>query len=284
MSLHPDVVAVLRCPRTHTPLHLEEATLRDGRIWRGVLRSERGDRWSIRDGIADLMARPAAWNGAQAVNRLSLAAWGYERLWRPRALTLLGGAPFPLARELAQGVAHLEPQRGGLYLDLACSTGLYGRALARHPQAGPRPPAAHVICLDHSWAMLRETQRRAAAEGVALSLVRALAEDMPFRDETLAGLACGGSLNEFANRDRALSEARRALRPDGRSFWMLARRAPTLAGRLTQLALGPGGVDFPPADQLAAALRSAGLLVTADQRQGAIQLIATAGRVLGPPA
>ncbi|HEY1017333.1 MAG TPA: methyltransferase domain-containing protein [Herpetosiphonaceae bacterium] len=277
MSLHPDLVAALRCPRSHTPLHLEQAELRDGRIWRGVLRSERGDRWTIRDGIADLLARPAAWNGAQLTNRLRLVAWGYERIWRPRALTLLSGEPFPLGRELAQGVAHLDPGRGGVYLDLACSTGLYGRALARVAAR-----SAHVVSLDHSWAMLRETQRRAAAEGVALSLVRGLAEELPFRDEALAGLACGGSLNEFANRDRALSEARRALRPDGRSFWMLARQAPTLAGRLTQLALEPGGVEFPPADELAAALRSAGLRVTSDQRQGAIQLIATAGRALDP--
>ncbi len=274
--MHPDILPLLRCPRSHLPLVLEAATYRAGLVWDGTLRSAAGHSWSISHGIVDLLDRSAAWNGAQIVNRLGLAAWGYERLWRGRALGLLSGRPFPLDEERALLVAQLAPERGGVYLDLACSTGVYGRALAR---ALP-PGAGQIVCLDHSSAMLRETQRNAAAEGVALTLVRALAEDLPFVAGGLAGVGCGGSFNEFSNRDRVLSEVRRTLQPDGRSFWMQARQAPTWAGRLLQLALSPGGVAFPTADELARALAAAGLQVVFDQRTGAVQIIASRGRIL----
>jgi SAM-dependent methyltransferase len=272
----PAIVPLLRCPRTQTPLRLEGASYRAGRIWAGTLRSQAGTAWPIRAGIADLIARPAALNGAQLVNRLPWAAWGYERLWRWRALSLLSGRPFGLAEEQALVVEHIQPRPDGVYLDLACSTGLYGRALARALPAD----RGLVVALDHSTAMLRETERYARADGVRLTLIRALAEELPFADGAFAGVACGGSFNEFHNRDRVLSEARRTLRPDGRTLWMQAQRAPSLAGRVLQAALSPGGVHFPPGQELARALQSAGLRITLDQREGAVQIIASHGRIL----
>ncbi|HYF64496.1 MAG TPA: class I SAM-dependent methyltransferase [Herpetosiphonaceae bacterium] len=276
--MDPALIPLLRCPRSHTPLTLEGASYRDGRIWAGTLRSQSGHAWPIRAGIAHLIDRPAAWNGAQLVNRLPWAAWGYERLWRWRALSWLSGRRFGLAEELALVVEHIQPRPGGAYLDLACSTGLYGRALA-----GELPDGGPVVAFDHSAAMLREADRYARAEGLRLSLVRGLAENLPFADGAFAGLACGGSFSEFRDRDRVLSEARRTLRRDGRSVWMQAQRAPSLAGRALQAALAPGGVRFPPGQELARGLQSAGLRVTIDQREGAVQIIASHGRILPSP-
>ena len=272
--MNPAVLPLLRCPRSHTPLHLERATYRDGWIWQGTLRSERGDYWPIRAGIVHLLARSAAWNGAQIVNLLPWAAWGYERLWRRRALSLLSGRPFPVAEEAAIVVAQVAPERGGAYLDLACSTGLYGRTLAQAAEQSV------VISLDHSEAMLRETARYASADGVRVTLIQALAEDLPFGDGVLAGVVCGGSFNEFTDRDRVLSDVRRILQPDGRSVWMQAQRAPTWAGRTLQAFLSPGGVAFPSGDALAQGLASAGLRVVFDQRDGAVQMIASRGRII----
>ncbi len=276
--MKPSLLPLLRCPVSHTALTLTSSHERNGMIWSGTLRSAAGQTWQINHGIVDLLPRAASKNGAQLVNRLPLAAWGYERVWRPYALSLLSGHTFPLSEETALMLEHLAARRGGVFLDLACSTAVYGRALAR---ALPDTASA-VISLDHSLPMLQEAQRRAQAEGVQLTLIRGLAEDLPLADAALAGVACGGSFNEFTHPDRVLSEVRRTLKPDGRSWWMQARQATTPAGRWLQRGMRPGGVTFPSGDELAQSLTAAGLSVTFDQREGAVQLIATRGRVIAP--
>lgn len=275
--MKPELLKLLRCPLSGQPLALDpqRTTYRHGMLWNGRLTSP-AQTWFIRDGIVDLLAPAASYTGAQLVNRLPLAAWGYERLWRPHALSLLSGSPLPLNEELALMEQQLAPRRGGVFLDLACSTGLYGRALARDI----KPGTGMVICLDHSTAMLQEAARNARSAGVQVALVRANAENLPFADGVFAGVACGGSFNEFDNGDRVISEVRRILQADGRSWWMQAQAAPTLAGRLLQRGLSSGGIRFPSGDALARALRSAGLRVTFDERRGAVQLIATRGHVL----
>ena len=272
--MNPKVLSSLRCPRSHTPLHLEYATYREGQIWNGCLRSAAGDAWPIHEGILELLPRSAAYTGAQLVNRLAAAAWGYERLWRPHALSLLSGHDFPLQEECALMIEQLAPRRGGVFLDLACSNALYGRALF---QAVPSDQGC-ILALDHSLPMLREAQRRAFEQGASITFIRGLAEALPLADHALAGIACGGSFNEFTAADRVLSEARRTLEPDGRSWWMLTRQARSAWGRLLQRSLQTGGINFP--QSLRTALTSAGLRVTWEQHTGVVEMIATRGRVI----
>lgn len=276
--MNPQLLAALRCPKTYEPLTLEPREFQHGIVWNGVLRNQSGDAWLIRDGMIDLLDGAAAWNGAQIVNRLPIAAWGYERLWRWNALTLLSGRSLPVREEIAIMQAHVAPQRQGIYLDLACSNGLYGRYLAQATD----PETSVVVCLDHSEPMLREAQRRAHELGVQIIVMRGLAENLPFADHSLVGVVCGGSFNEFTNQARVLSEVRRSLSHDGRSFWMQAQRAPSLRGRMLQAMLSPGGVSFPSGDELKRSLTAAGLHVSFDQRDGAVQMIATRGQVITP--
>jgi hypothetical protein len=100
-----------------------------------------GARFPVRDGIADFLGPPRAPSPAQVTNELPPTAWVYERAWRPFALTLLSGESFPYRRELPLITGLIEPRRGGLYLDVACSNGLYARALARMLGAAP----GHVV-------------------------------------------------------------------------------------------------------------------------------------------
>lgn len=273
--MHPDLLPWLRCPISQTSLSLHDARWRDGMIWSGKLVSAVGHSWPIRDGIVDLLPRAAAWNGAQVVNRLPLAAWGYERLWRWQALSTLSGRSFPVDEELALLIAQLAPQRGGVYLDLACSNGLYARAIA-----AALPADSYCIALDHSLPMLREAQRRSRAKRLKISYIRGLAEDLPFADQCLAGVACGGSINEFVRPDRAISEVRRCLLAAGRSFWMQAQQAASRSGRLLQTFLLSGGIQFLAGDQFIESLRAAGLYVAYEQRDGAVQIVATRGRII----
>jgi SAM-dependent methyltransferase len=259
---------------------LEDATYRDGQVESGVLCSATGERWPIRSGIAMLRPHAAPWNGAQLINRIPAAAWGYERLWRPYALSLISGRNFPLDEEVALMIEHLAPRRGGVFLDLACSNGLYARSLARHLP----DDQSLVVAIDHSLPMLIEMQRRARAEGLIISAIQGLADELPFHTEGVDGVACGGSFNEFTNADRVLSEVRRVLHPDGRSWWMLAQQATTRAGRWLQRGMRPGGVSFPPAKRLLDSLNAAGLRITYTQQIGALHLVATRGRIIALPS
>src|SRR5919112_2116975 len=111
---------------------------RDGMILAGEARSPAtGETYKIRDGYLDLLkARTGADSLANLTNFLPGAGRGYEPLWRVHSLSLLTGEPFPNERELAIINRLVRPVRGGRYLDLGCSAGLYTRGLARELQGG----------------------------------------------------------------------------------------------------------------------------------------------------
>ncbi|PMP78601.1 MAG: methyltransferase type 11, partial [Roseiflexus castenholzii] len=150
-ALLPD----LRCPICAGALDLGDAR-RDaaGEIISGTLHCVCGAVYPIRDGIADFLGPPRPPTIAQLTNELSATAWAYERLWRPFALTLLSGESFPYQRELALVTEWIEATRGGLMVDVACSNGLYARALARAIRHVP----GHVVGIDHARPMLREAR------------------------------------------------------------------------------------------------------------------------------
>src|SRR5918992_2906684 len=105
----------------------------DGMIVGGKVRSPTsGETYEVKNGYLDLLkGRVGADNVANLTNFLPGAGPAYEPLWRVHSLTLLTGEPFPTDRELRviSDLASLE--RGGRYLDLGCSAGLYTRSLAR---------------------------------------------------------------------------------------------------------------------------------------------------------
>jgi SAM-dependent methyltransferase len=70
---------------------------------------------------------------------------------------------------------------------------------------------AHAIGIDPSAAMLG----RARAARPSARLVRARAEDLPWRDATFDRIFCVNALHHFADRARFFAEARRVLKPGG---------------------------------------------------------------------
>ncbi|MGB9633323.1 MAG: Trm112 family protein, partial [Chloroflexaceae bacterium] len=132
--MYAEVLEYLTCPHhPDAPLALEAGERRadDGEIVNGALRCPVcAARYPIVEGIADVLG-PIRFPESltQALNLLPLTAWGYERTWRPQALTLLSGEPFGYERELPLITAMAAPERGGLMVDVACSNGLYARAL-----------------------------------------------------------------------------------------------------------------------------------------------------------
>jgi ubiquinone/menaquinone biosynthesis C-methylase UbiE/uncharacterized protein YbaR (Trm112 family) len=195
--------------------------------------------YPIHHGIVDVLGPPRPPSIAQLTNELAPTAWAYERLWRPHALTLLSGEVFPYARELDLVTTWVAPERGGLIIDLACSNGLYARALA------PKLPQGSVIVgVDHSLPMLLDARQRAQALGLPISYIRAKAQNLPFAEHGAAAVAIGGSLNEIGDLAACLAEVWRVVAPNGRFVAMTLTRHPRWFEQAIQQLLLPSGIRF----------------------------------------
>ncbi len=228
----------------------------DGMIMAGKVRSPvSGETYEIKNGYLDLLkTRVGADNFANLTNFLPGAGRGYEPLWRVHSLSLLTGERFPNDRELGIISDLVGLERGGRYLDLGCSAGLYTRSLAR--ELGD---SGEAVGIDISPSMLKEAARRARKVGARPSLARADAHHLPFADASFSGAVCGGTLNELGDPARALRETRRVLEPGGRLAVMGILRAESPRGRHLQRFLSIGGVRFFDPDELRSLLDHGGL-------------------------
>src|SRR5918992_224215 len=209
----------------------------DGVILAGKVRSPAsGETYEVKSGYLDLLEnRVVADNVANLGNFLPGAGRAYEPLWRVHSLTLLTGEPFSMERELGIISELVGAERGGLYLDLGCSAGLYARGLAR--ALGDQ---GDVVGIDISPSMLREAARRARRAGVAPSFARADAQHLPFADASFSGTVCGGTLNELGDPDPPRASP---------AAIALHRRRPVLRPRPAGQHAPPRGLrSRPPAD------------------------------------
>ncbi|MCW5851362.1 MAG: class I SAM-dependent methyltransferase [Anaerolineae bacterium] len=266
--MHRSTLNNLICPRCQSSLRLVSAT-----DWFDPHRLRSGEaacacrRYPVRDGVLDLAPTLDGITPAQWSNVLPLTAWGYERFWRRRSLSLLSGEAFPVERELGLVWDMLQPVAEGLYLDLGCSTALQARGLAARLRGSSR-----VVAVDFSAAMLREAARLVEHEGVTrVDLVRARGERLPFEDGQLAGIVCGGSLNEFSAAWPVLVEARRALHAEGRAVFMSLLTSTTERGqRVQRLMNAASGIKFWTPDDTASLFHSAGWRVLDQRRWGMV--------------
>jgi ubiquinone/menaquinone biosynthesis C-methylase UbiE/uncharacterized protein YbaR (Trm112 family) len=266
--MYPELLPHLRCLSCQGDLRLQTSVIDDAAeiiVGQLACRACAAD-YPVRDGIADFLGavRPAA--AAQLINDWRLTAWGYERLWRPFALTLFSRQPFPYRRELPLIAALIEPQRGGLYLDIACSNGLYARALTR----AMRGAAGHVVGVDHALPMLVEARRVACAAGLRISYIRAEAQRLPIASGAASGVTIGGSLNEIGDLAGCLAEVRRTLAADGRYVAMTLTRAATRVGRVLQSLAASGGIRFWTPEELVACFGQHGLRNVGRWRYGVV--------------
>jgi SAM-dependent methyltransferase len=239
----------------------------DGTIVGGKLRSPTsGEIYEVKNGYLDLLkGRVGAANAANLTNFLPGAGPTYEPLWRVHSLTLLTGEPFPTDRELQVISDLVRLERGGRYLDLGCSAGLYTRSLARALDDG-----GGVVGIDISPSMLKEAARRARKIGVKPSFARADAHTLPFADASFSGAVCGGTLNELGDPARTLRETRRVLEPDGRLAIMGILRARSSRGRRLQRLLATSGVRFFDPEELMSLIDHAGFNPDPLRRHGLI--------------
>ncbi len=250
------LLSVVRPRPSDAPgLLYDEGVEEDGIILSGTTRlPATGETYRVKSGYLDLLkGRLGGDNAANLTNFLPGAGRGYEPLWRVRSLDLLTGEEFSNGRELEIIAEKVDLKRGGLFLDLGCSAGLYTRNLALS-----LGDAGDVVGIDISPSMLREAARRSRKSGARPSFVRADAASLPFADASFSGAVCGGTLNELGDPAAALRETRRVLAPGSRLAIMGILRAGTPNGRLLQRFLSTGGIRFFALEELQGMLDAAG--------------------------
>lgn len=131
-----------------------------------------------------------------ALNRVMTC--GIDVWWRRRALALLSRA---YGNEPPAAI-----------LDEATGTADLALGLAR------RFPAAHIVGLDATCAMLAVGREKVARAGLdaRIALQEGDAEALPFPEATFDAVTCAFGYRNFPHRKQALAEAARVLKPNGR--------------------------------------------------------------------
>jgi len=124
-----------------------------------------------------------------------------------------------------EAIFALLPEVNGLrLLEAGCGTGNISLALASR--------GARVVGLDASGPMLARAQDKTRQEGLPIAWIRGVASHLPFAAGSFDGVLCILALDFMTDRETALEEMVRVLRPGGLvavailnrfSFWTLKR-------------------------------------------------------------
>lgn len=188
-------------------------------------------------------------SAAQAIAHTPVFAWGYERLWRPWALTLLTGESFESSREAMLLMDLIQDQDP--ILDLGTAGGYWSRLILQ------KDPQRTLIGLDNSTPVLLEAAHHSQPDWIHYSLLKAQAEQLPLRTGSFGAVISGASLNELSL-DPCLSEISRILKPGG-VFVSMHSQPVSGAGQVVQQVLQMSGLHFPQQQELEQQLQAVGL-------------------------
>jgi ubiquinone/menaquinone biosynthesis C-methylase UbiE len=132
-----------------------------------------------------------------------LAAGRYDDIKQYDPDTESAFVTWPLRRRLKAWTAPL-------VLDVGTGTGRLPYFLLNEPEFNGR-----IVGLDASSGMLSQASRKLAPFGHRAMLVRQSAQDLPFADDTFAGVTCLEALEFLPDDEAALREMVRVLQPEG---------------------------------------------------------------------
>lgn len=231
----------------------------------GTICSSKGDEYRIRNNIIDLLGEaPPSMSWAQSSNHWKVTAALYEDIWRKRSLSILTGEEFPIDKEKELLIEWLNPQPNELYMDIGCSTGLYGRLVKR------AQPDCRIVALDFSSQMLEEARLKAEADQTDLFLLRADAHELPFFSASFDGLMMGGTLNELTDPLKVLYESRRVMKKEGNFFMMHLIKSEAWYVRLLQDSAEFSGLKFWTVDESNELFERAGFSVVDQMTKGVV--------------
>lgn len=148
----------------------------------------------------------------------------------------------PWAEELLE---RAPPRNADRVLDLACATGIVARLAAQRLDG-----QGHVVGLDVSQQMLDVARAVSVRDGVAITWQEGSAEALPFPDGSFDLVLVQQGLQYFADRDRAVQEMERVLKPGGRvasATWTAIENNPLSAvfGEIVRRHVGFAGMHTP---------------------------------------
>ncbi|MGQ9693415.1 MAG: class I SAM-dependent methyltransferase [Thermodesulfobacteriota bacterium] len=124
----------------------------------------------------------------------------------PKILSL--DTEFVFRRMTEETLAAVAAEKGSVVLDVGCGRAIDAIALAKKG-----------LCLyacDPSPIMLHKAKEGIEKSGQMVTLVRSLAEDLPFRPEVFSRVYCKGAIDHFANPEQALAEMCRVTKRGGK--------------------------------------------------------------------
>lgn len=134
------------------------------------------------------------------------AAERYQSILVP---TILG----PFAEALVD-FANLQP--GEIVVDVGCGTGA-----ATRPAAVAVGSSGQVTGIDLNQGMLEVAQSLPEMEGVPVTWRQASATDLPLDDQSIHAVLCAQTLQFLPEKEQALTEIARSLKPGGRAAFSL---------------------------------------------------------------
>ena len=179
------------------------------------------------------------------------SAISYERR-HAAGLEKHGGMAWGFWRRPENQLQLLGDVRGKRILELGCGAARWSLALARR--------GAVAIGIDTSREQLGHALRVVGTQRSNLALVRASAEELPFKDATFDIAFCDFGALTFADPDRTIPEASRVLRPRGRlvcaqssplRFLFEIENGDRLSSRLQRDYFSLGWLHFPETDERA---------------------------------
>jgi SAM-dependent methyltransferase len=192
-------------------------------------------------------------NPAQKLMNSRYFALVYESpIWRP--LHTYIGSGISMSQEVSEVFEISRANQAHLVIDLACGTGHYARAFAE------TLPGAEVCGVDISLNML--TQARKLAHRKSLNQVVFIRGDiyqLPFDDQSVDWIHCGGALHLFPDLRPVWKEIARVMKPGGTFTAMTIALVSGLIGKVQQRIMDRGRATFFQPNKLAVDLNAAGL-------------------------
>lgn len=115
---------------------------------------------------------------------------------------------FVFQRMTEETLKAVDVENGGMVLDVGCGRAIDAVSLAQK--------GGVIYGCDPSPIMLRKAKEWIKNSGQVVTLVRSLAEDLPFRQEVFSRVYCKGAIDHFANPEKALAEMCRVTKRDGK--------------------------------------------------------------------